>query len=55
MVVFHVFEIVHWWQIAQCITFYYSTEDELLRKAFTNILHCCYIHFTYNTFHMTNL
>ena len=28
-------------------SFYYSTDDALLRKAFTNILNCCDIHFTY--------
>ena len=28
-------------------SFYYSTEDALLRKAFTDILNCCDIHFTY--------
>ena len=27
--------------------FYYSTDDALLRKAFTDILNCCDIHFTY--------
>ena len=27
--------------------FYYSTEDALLPRAFTNILNCCDIHFTY--------
>ena len=28
-------------------SFYYSTEDALLRKSFTDILNCCDIHFTY--------
>ena len=28
-------------------SFYYSTDDALLRKAFTDILNCCDIHFTY--------
>ena len=28
-------------------SFYYSTNDALLRKAFTDILNCCDIHFTY--------
>ena len=27
--------------------FYYSTDDVLERKAFTDILNCCHIHFTY--------
>ena len=28
-------------------SFYYSTDDALLRKAFTDILNCCDIHFNY--------
>ena len=36
-------------------SFYYSTEDALLRKAFTNILNCCNIHFTYILFDMASL
>ena len=31
-------------------SFYYSTDDALLRKAFTDILNCCDIHFTYILF-----
>ena len=33
----------------------YSTDDALLWKAFTDILNCCDIHFTYTLFHMANL
>ena len=36
-------------------SFYYSTVDMLLRKAFTDILNCCDIHFTYILFHMVNV
>ena len=36
-------------------SFYYSTDDALLRKAFAGILNCCDIHFTYILFHMANL
>ena len=28
-------------------SFFYSTDDALLQKAFTDILNCCDIHFTY--------
>ena len=28
-------------------SFYYNTDDVLLRKAFTDILNCCDIHLTY--------
>ena len=35
--------------------FYYSTDDMLLRKALTDILNCCDIHFTYILLHMANL
>ena len=31
------------------------TDDALLRKAFTDILNCCDIHFTYILLHMANL
>ena len=31
------------------------TDDVLLRKAFTDILNCCDIHFTYILLHMANL
>ena len=31
-------------------SFYYSTDNMLLRKAFTDILNCCDVHFTYNFF-----
>ena len=36
-------------------SFYYSTGDALLRKAFTHILTCCDIHFTYILLHIANL
>ena len=36
-------------------SFYYSTDDALLRKAFTDILNCCDIHSTYILLHMANL
>ena len=36
-------------------SFYYSTDDALLRKAFTDILNCYDIHFTYILFHVANL
>ena len=36
-------------------SFYYSTDDALLRKAFIDILNCCDIHFTYILLHMVNL
>ena len=36
-------------------SFYYSTDDVLLRKAFTDILNCCDIHLTYILLHMANL
>ena len=36
-------------------SFYYRTDDALLRKGFTDILNCCNIHFTYILFHMANL
>ena len=37
------------------IVIFYSTDDALLRKAFTDILNCCDIHFIYTLFHMANL
>ena len=33
----------------------YSTDDALLRKAFSDILNCCDTHFTYILIHMANL
>ena len=36
-------------------SFYYSTDNALLWKAFTDILNSFDIHFTYILFHMTNL
>ena len=36
-------------------SFYYSTDDALLRKAFTDILSCYDINFTYILLHMANL
>ena len=36
-------------------SFYYSTDDALQRKAFTDILNCCDIHLTYILIHMVNL
>ena len=38
-----------------CSAIYYSTDDGLLRKAFTDILNCCDIYFTYILLHMANL
>ena len=36
-------------------SFYYSTDDALLRKASSDILNCCDIQLTYISFHMANL
>ena len=36
-------------------SFYYSADDALLRKAFTDILSCCDIHFTFILVHMASL
>ena len=36
-------------------SFYYRTDDALLRKAFTDILNCCDIHFTYILLDIANL
>ena len=41
--------------LLRCSCFIYSPDDALLRKAFTDILNCCDIHFTYILLHMANL
>ena len=37
----------HYFNFCVSKSFYYSTNDVLLQKAFTDILNCCDIHFTY--------
>ena len=36
-------------------SFYYSVDNALLQKIFTDILNCCYIHLTCILLHMANL
>ena len=51
----HIESFNHHFNFCASKSFYYSTDDALLRKAFTDILNCCNIHFNYTLFHTANL